>query len=126
MLGAAAIAELHARASSTEPGGEGCDGSGAPRGAPRPFLAALVQDANCPTASSLDDFEACRPLLLPGAAIVVTLKNFDGNPKKWAEACGAAETKLKRSCSAVQVLHLFRNGPVETTLVGVYRGGETG
>lgn len=86
------------------------------------LLDALVQDANIPTAEALDCLEAAlaRNLLRKGAAVVVTLKNFDGPFKKWVAECTAAEAKLvELGCSDVRRLHLFRNGPVETTLVGV-------
>ena len=70
---------------------------------------------------ALLDFEAALPLLHKGAAVVITLKNFDGNLAKWALACAQAEVRLQLTCDRVQQLHLFRNGPVETTLVGVVR-----
>jgi hypothetical protein len=70
---------------------------------------------------ALDDLEAAAPLLQKGCAVVITLKNFDGNYSKWVLARAAAEERLKFTCDRVQQLHLFRNGPVETTLVGVVR-----
>ena len=70
---------------------------------------------------ALDDLELAAPLLQKGCAVVITLKNFDGNYSNWVLARAAAEERLKLTCDRVQQLHLFRNGPVETTLVGVVR-----
>jgi len=73
-----------------------------------------------PTGRTLECLEAARPLLAPRAAIVITLKNFDG--PTWHERCAAAERRLRELCVAgsVRQLHLFSNGQTEVTLTGTY------
>jgi hypothetical protein len=90
-----------------------------------------VCDANLPTRLVLDCVLEALPLLAAGAAIVVTLKNFDGS--EWPRLCDEAEARLRAACGisregdgggagsrgdSLVRLHLFCNGPREVTLIG--------
>jgi hypothetical protein len=91
-------------------------------------LSALVCDANLPTRLVLDCVLDALPLLLPGAALVVTLKNFDGAERLWLQLADEAEARLGAVCApgSLRRLHLFANGPREVTLVGNVAGGGGG
>jgi hypothetical protein len=68
------------------------------------------------------------PLLLPGAALVVTLKNFDGAERLWLQLADEAEARLRAACApgSLRRLHLMANGPREVTLVGSFAGASAG
>ena len=101
---------------------------GAGGGAGGGGLSALVCDANLPTRLVLDCVLDALPLLLPGAALVVTLKNFDGAERLWLQLAAEAEARLGAVCApgSLRRLHLFANGPREVTLVGNVAGGGGG
>lgn len=77
-------------------------------------------DMNVPTSQALDVFFQAMPLLRSGAAVVITLKNFDGTIQLWKSKVDEAVERLKTVCDAggVQVLHLMSNGEKEVTAVG--------
>ena len=83
-------------------------------------LSIFVCDANFPTSAVLQCLRSALPLLRDGAAIVVTLKNFDGAPSTWKSHCDEAEREFRLLCRAgtVSKLHLFANGLYEQTLAG--------
>ena len=87
---------------------------------PPPRLGAFVCDANIPTVAALHALVRARPIMAPGASVVVTLKNFDGN-RAWKARCDEAEAALTGMCTpgSVRRIWLFGNGLYETTLVGV-------
>ena len=94
------------------------------RGLARTFDA-YTCDANVPTGVTASLFEATRPLLRPGAAVVISLKNFDG--KRYVENRDAAWARIAASLQmagdgAGQLLHLFNGGLEESTVIGVYAG----
>jgi hypothetical protein len=84
------------------------------------LFSAFTCDANVPTPVAAELFASALPLLLPGALVCITLKNFDR--QEWAARCDAAEALVKGACVGVARMHLFANAPQEVTLVGSVRG----
>jgi ribosomal protein S5 len=66
-------------------------------------------------------FISALPLLLRGAAVVLTLKNFDGTAAAFRSAVDRAKATMvalpSLDPSSVKVLHLMSNGADEVTLV---------
>lgn len=92
----------------------------------RHCLHAWVCDMNIPTGKAMSIFMRAASelqLLAPGAAVVITLKNFDGTRAVWQDNCAAAKATMVSVCvpDSVHLVHLMANGLDEVTMWATVR-----
>lgn len=88
----------------------------------RGSVATLVCDANVQIGTATRWIVDAIPLLSPGAAVILSAKNFDGGAHVWKNNVTRLESELtEMGFENVQRVHLFANGPQEVTIVGVWK-----
>jgi hypothetical protein len=85
----------------------------------------LVCDANVQVETATCWIIDAIPLLSPGAALILSAKNFDGGSYAWKKNVTRLESELTElGFRKVQRVHLFANGPQEVTIIGWWKDDE--